>query len=412
MSLPIVNEGASAKEVRSALQQAAHEVIKLRGVPADQRPTDFKDEVRSHVDFINEMDAVERALSRSERERPESNGPSAAHGIPAQRSRSIGERLTDSDEYRSFAQSHRSASTFHEATIDGSLFQRALISEGSTFPAPTGGGVFVPGGTPIPPTPRTRRLTMRDLLPVIPTTLPTVPYIQELNPAALEGGASAVAEGAPKPEVEMNWERKDAPVRKIAAWVPVTTEIIEDAPTLMGYVEARLVYMIALREDQQLINGPGTGAQILGLRNQTGKQLQAAVAGDVPATLGLAYAKVENVDGDPDGVVMNPTDYWSAVVSRHSTQFDNGFGGNAPATASSISWGEPVVRSRSIEAGKALAGAFQLAAAILDRQQTTIRVGNQHSDYFTNNKVVVLAEERVGLMVPRPDLIVECTITH
>jgi HK97 family phage major capsid protein len=47
-----------------------------------------------------------------------------------------------------------------------------------------------------------------------------------------------------------------APVVKIAAWIPVTEEILEDAPTLAGYINTRLAYMVDLREEAQILNGP------------------------------------------------------------------------------------------------------------------------------------------------------------
>ena len=62
-----------------------------------------------------------------------------------------------------------------------------------------------------------------------------------------------------------------------------------------------------------------------------------------------------------------------------------------------------MIRSRAITTGEALIGAFRMGATIFDRMQVTIRVGNQHSDFFTTNKVAILAEERIALAVMRPD---------
>ena len=135
-----------------------------------------------------------------------------------------------------------------------------------------------------------------------------------------------------------------------------------------------------------------------------------SVEGDLPATFAKSYAKIEEVDGDPDGVAMNPTDYWTAMATRHANQFDNGFGGNAPAQASSISWGEPVVRTRALAAGTSIVGSWRIGATILDRSSITIRVGDQHADYFIENKLVILAEKRTILQVHRPDFFVETEV--
>jgi hypothetical protein len=73
-------------------------------------------------------------------------------------------------------------------------------------------------------------------------------------------------------------------------------------------------------------------------------------------------------------------------------------------------YGMTPIRTRSTESGKALVGSFRLGCTLFDRQQTVIKVGDQHSDWLVLNKLVVLAEERVGLANHRPDLFVECTL--
>jgi hypothetical protein len=248
----------------------------------------------------------------------------------------------------------------------------------------------------------------------ITTTLNAIPYILEQGPTTTETGASAVVQGTAKPEVEMDFALQVAPVTKIAAWVPATTEIIEDAPALRGYIDNRLAYMLALREEQQLLYGTGTGAQLHGvLKWNSGaiqNQTQAQVSGDLSAAVAQAIAKIENVDLEADGSCFNALDYWGAVATRHSSQFDNGFGGNAPAVLSQITWGLPAVRSRSVTQGTFAVGSFYLGATIADREQTLIRVGNQHASYFTENKVAILAEERLALLTHRPDAFVNGTI--
>jgi HK97 family phage major capsid protein len=245
------------------------------------------------------------------------------------------------------------------------------------------------------------------------TGLANVPYIREGHSGeAISEGGGFTAEGSSKNEVAMDWTQQDAPVRKITAWLPMTTEAIEDAPTLRGYIDGRLVYLIDVSEEEAILAGPGTGVTIRGILNHSGLQ-EATYTADIVAGLGLAVGAVEDHDGAADGIVMRPTDYWTTVTSRHSTQFDGGaagLGGTAlPFTAQSANlpmWGLPVVRSRSCPADTAIVGAFRQAATLFDRMRTTIRVGTQHSTYFVENKVAVVAEERLALAVHRPDLFV------
>jgi HK97 family phage major capsid protein len=408
MSLPALTEDATIDQVREALGQVARDVVGIRARAKDGDLSDAdKADLRSHINFINEFDVVEKGLSALERNKPESRGPSAPapeRHIP----RTFAERVTADEGYAAFARSGKAGSDSFDIKVEGSMFKRNLLE---STPGDNAGGYFIPILQPEPPLVRQRRLFVRDLLTVTQTGLGNaIPYILEVNALALEGGASAVAEAGLKPEADMLWRQEIAPVRKIAAWIPMTTEIIEDAPTLRGYVDQRLLYLIALREEFEVLNGDGTGAHIKGIRNFAEKQLQAVVTGDFPATIGMSIAKIENVDGEADGVVCNPLDFWTSATTRHSSQFDNGFGGNAPAVLSAMTWGLPVVRTRGIESGKALTGAWRLAATLHDREQALIRVGNQHSDFFIYNKVAVLGEERVALANHRPDLFCEATV--
>jgi len=46
---------------------------------------------------------------------------------------------------------------------------------------------------------------------------------------------------------------------------------------------------------------------------------------------------------------------------------------------------------------------------LYDREEATIRVSEQHSDFFVRNAIVVLAEQRLALAVKRPESFVKVT---
>ncbi len=403
MPVPVVPEGSSARTLGEKLAEAGEQIVQIRSLASDKITENHENEVRDLKRFIQDFDAVHQAKVAGERAAyvPESNGPTAAFDEAVEAQRSIGDMVTRHADYNEFARSGRVGT---QSTILN--FERALIAEGDA----ANSSLFEPVAQPKRIDPLERRIFVRSLLSQANTTYSSVPYMQETNIAANELGANVTAQGAAKNEVALAWTPKDAPIRKITAWIPLTTEIIEDAPLLRGYIDNRILYMIRLREELEFLSGDGTGAHILGIRNTTGTQTQDAVAGDVPATFALAVGKVENVDGNATGVAMNPLDFWEAIATRHSSTFDNGYGGSAPSTVGSISWGLPVVRSRSLERTAAIVADWRQGATVLDRSEATIEVGNQHSDFFVTNKVAVRAEERVGLAVDRPFLFVETTL--
>lgn len=420
---PTLPERPSARQVADQLLEAGQYLHGLRATPQDS--DDWKRDVRSATDFILSYDPIMEAIKAQEEvaileqmlKGVKERGPRGATrelGNPG--NRTAGDLYTDRDEYRAYAARHAFGHEYLEYELKGMPYahnalyrdNRALITT-----LPGSGDDFLTVAQPVPPVPRERRLFIRDLMTVQTTGLSHVPYIRESDPVGGEGGASAVAEGSAKPEVSMNWTLDDAPVRKIAAWVPITEEVIEDAPTLRGYIDGRLTYLLAIREENDVLTGPGTGVRLKGITAFGAEGLQTQAMGtDRMVSLGLAIGKIENVDGEADGMAINPITFWTMITDRQAEQFDGsgsigvstiGFPFVAPNVGP---WGLPCVRSRALPTEQAIVGAWRMGATLFDRMQTVIRVGNQHSTYFIENKIVVLAEERVALAVHRPDYFV------
>lgn len=406
---PTIEADADLTKVRGHLSDAAKYALELRSRPAEKRGADYAEDVRSAIDFINEFDPIERAMTRAavpvEKIDESHGGKGNGADLGDQEFRSLGRQVVEAAGFDEWQSEGRGRPFTVEA--------RNLIGEfttGNQFA--TGSTAFIPLGSPqlSVPSLQRRRFFVRDLCTVQGTGLASVPYFRELNAATNEAGATMVSEGSAKQEVALEFQAADAPARKIAAWLPVTDEILSDAPTLRGYIDSRLDYMLMVREEAQELNGNGTAPNLTGITATAGIQTRGAVAGDLPATIGLAIGDVENVDGDADGVVLNPLNYWTAVTKRYATSFDNAGTGNAPNAQAGITWGLPAVRSRAMTSGKAIVAAWRIGATIFDREQTTIKVGDQHNDNFVKNILVVLAEKRVAFAVWRPALFVDTTV--
>lgn len=387
-----MSEELTAPELREILKEKGARAKELRERKADERSADWSKDLRSTVDEIYGLDAELKVLEAMEI--PEARGATAANGTQAE-VRSWGQQFIDSPEYE--ARDKSTGFTSGAAEVRATLLDADLTA---------GAGLFVPRGTPYLGNVQQRRLWVRDLLSVQGTGLTSIPYIRENNAAFYEGGASAVAENAAKPEVSALFTPVDAPVRKIAAWIPVTQEVIDDTQSLLGYIDNRLLYMLKIREEAEVLNGSGVSPDITGILQTSGVQTQPQVTnGDIQSTIAAAVGKIENVDGYADGIVMNPVDYWSMIASRHATFLDASLnGGSLPFTTPPRSiYGLPVVTTRGMASAKALVGAFSMGATLFDKQEANIRTTDSHSDYFIYNKTVILAEERIALAVHRPD---------
>jgi HK97 family phage major capsid protein len=421
----------TSAELRTRCTELAAKLIDQRSVAADKRDDTWANDVRETAAALHDYSSLTDVAERNERQAFEqaawdhavaeaerraadpsgrgSRGPGAAFDDLGGDARTAGQLFTESDAYTS------------QLAADGTIAEKRSrevevrnLLTGSSI-GTSGSNLFAPVGTPTLAANAVRRMRLfvRDLIPVQQTGLQSIPYIRELNAATNETGATTVSEASAKPEVTMQFEQADAAVRKIAAWIQVTEEAYADAPTLQGYVDTRLAYMLAVEEEDQILNGNGTAPNISGILDQTGVQTQAAVAEDLAATIGLAAAKIENVDGFMDGVAINPITYWTGVVERHANQMDGGAtnSGLPFADVPATIWGGPVVRTRALAVNKAIVGNWSIGATIFERMGTTIRSTDSHASLFVSNTMVVLAEKRTALAVHRPDFFVDTTLS-
>src|SRR5690606_35097271 len=93
------------------------------------------------------------------------------------------------------------------------------------------------------------------------------------NAAAVAEATATDGTSGLKPESALAFEEATVAVKTIAHWIPITRQILQDAAQLQTYVEQRLLDGLRLAESDQLLNGDGTGANILGLTNQSGVQV-------------------------------------------------------------------------------------------------------------------------------------------
>lgn len=407
---------AVAEECRSTADKLAD----LRSVAPDKRDDKWAAELRETSNALVDLDREHQTRSHLEDhemragiwaaaleagiQEPGSGPQAGTRQVGGGETRTPGDIVVESEVFKA-------AAAGGEMRGFGEVEVRNLISIGTV--GGSGADAFAPVGQPVPPIARQRRLFIEDLLSSQQTGLTSVPYIRELNPATNETGSSTVAEASAKTEVIMAFESADAPIRKIAAWIQVTMEALQDAPTLAGYINTRLSYMILLESEDQILNGDGNAPNLRGIIGATGVQTQTATNNDVPATVADAIAKVELVDGDPDGVAMNPGDFWASVSERRSTHFDgeaHPVNGSPFGTPNLGLWGLPVVRTRALTSLTALVGSFRLGGTVFERMGVTIRSTDSHASLFISNTAVVLAERRLGLALHRPDFFVTTTL--
>ena len=250
----------------------------------------------------------------------------------------------------------------------------------------------------------TRMLTVRDLLPVGRTTSNLIQYTKE-NTFTNNAGPqydSPAYENVTKPESGITFTLENAPVVTLAHFIPVSRQVLDDAPQLQSYVNGRLMYGLKLIEEDQLLNGNGSSGNISGLLD-TGNHVDynRHVTGDTDIdTLRRAITQAALSEYTADVIVLNPEDWESIELTKDT---DSAYiMANPVMLAGPTLWGKRVIATNSIAQGSFLVGNFAMGAQLWDRMDAAVAISYEDGTNFQKNMATILAEERIALTVFRP----------
>lgn len=245
-----------------------------------------------------------------------------------------------------------------------------------------------------------------DALPNGSTTQAAVVYYQETT---FTNNADTVKEGGEYPEAALKVTRKTSDVQKIATFIPVTDEQLEDVPQAQSYVENRLPLMLRQKMDTEIISGEGEEAELLGFLHQEGLLSQAKGAEEnIPDAVFKGMTKVR-VEGQalPSALMIHPND-WQEVRLEKTKDGIYIWGSPSEAGPERI-WGVPVIQAQALTEGTALVGDFVTYSELVFRRGIELKVSDSHSDYFVKGKQAIRADVRAALCVYRTTAFCEIT---
>lgn len=388
------------REVKSELERINGEVKKT----AEQALREVKDNGSLTAELKNTADKLltdqtalkDKADKLEQRQLEIEQGLVSSRDKKAERPKSFGEQVAADDGFKAWVKNGARGS--HKVAV-----QNAITSaDGSA-----GDLIVTRRETEIVGLPR-RRPRIRSLLNAVSTDSNMVEYAKMVTRT---NGAAVVAEGATKPQSNYVWDRADAPVRTIAHWVPVTRQALEDAKQLRGEIDSELRYGLDLAEDEELLNGDGTGQHLSGLRaNATAYAAPFAVDNETPIdTLRLAILQLELADYYYDGTILNPTE-WARIELTKDANGQYVFA-NVLQLAGPTLWGRPVVSTTAMDAGDFMVGQYEVAATIYDRMDAEVLFSSEDQDNFIKNMLTARAEKRLALAVKRGAALVDGTFT-
>lgn len=251
--------------------------------------------------------------------------------------------------------------------------------------------------------------TVADLMLQGQTDRRTVEYYEETT---WTNAAAGVLEGGTKPESNWGVTLRTETIEKIGHWFQATEESLQDVPWLASQLRGRLSFGVMRREENYLLVGTGTTPQIRGLLNRTGIQTTAKTAAlPIPDAIFTGMQLVRGSGGagfaEPTAIVMHPTNFTAYKLLRTADGIYLNGGPNEEGP--DRMWGKEVRQTTEMTLNTALVGAFRPYAQVTRRTGITVTLSSEHGTNFTENKVTILAEERMGLEVYRPSAF--CTVT-
>lgn len=311
-------------------------------------------------------------------------------GAPA-KPQSFGRQFVEGEKFQSFAQ-ETSPRGRVDMTFNAAVHDITYEQNGDALVMPT----RVPGIVAGPE----RRLTIRDLLTAGRMDGNVLEHVQETG---FSNNADAVKEGDKKPQSDIEFELKTTSAKVIAHYMKASRQVLSDASQLASYIDGRLLYGLAYKEEDQILNGDGSGQNLNGITSQA-DSFDAPISVDdetIIDRLRLAMLQAQLAEYPATGIVMNPMDW--ARIELLKDDNANYIIGNPQGTAEKRLWGRGVVDTQAMGDGKFLTGAFQLGAQLFDRWRARVELSTENEDDFVKNMVTMLAEERLALAIYRPE---------
>lgn len=243
-----------------------------------------------------------------------------------------------------------------------------------------------------------------DLIPHSAIERGIVEYYTTTGTAA----AAAVAEGAVKPASSFTHARKTATAVKLAHRVQVTDELLSDFPSFRSLLMSDMVAGVIAKENDQLLNGDGSGANMTGMLATSGIQTRARSTETNLDCLELAITDLRSSGRfvEPDAIVMHPANF---SATRRLKDSQNRFLAVDPlATTRNTVWGVPVVVTTQCPVNTAVVANFGEATHAWVREGINVILGYETGG-FEANMPTMIAEERIAFGVVAPTAIVKVT---
>lgn len=348
---------------------------------------------------ITEQEDNDRLLEAIEHAAAVTTGTPTVEGAP---SKTLGDAFVKSQGYQALMKRGLVGAWTSGPIAFG---QKLNDDDGLTVVTESGSNIFGGGENTLQPQvipgiqgPVEQRLTVADLLGQGTTSTNAIVYLKEtvtVNGAMTSTGARLTSEGADKPASELDFDKVTVGVDKIATFLPISDEMLEDQPQVASYINGRLALFVRQAEEAYLVDA---------LLANAGDTSSAGEVGGDNIFDGIAAAIMHvRLDAglEPDGLLISPLDAARMDVARAVGGTGAYFSGGPYGQPNQNPWGLRRVVTTAVADGAPLVGAFREGATVWRRGGLTVEASNSHADYFRRNLTALRCEERLAVTVFR-----------
>jgi HK97 family phage major capsid protein len=227
-----------------------------------------------------------------------------------------------------------------------------------------------------------------DLLAIVPTLPVSAGAVYVAREDSASGWkASPQVETNIKFESSASFSAEIIPVRTIATWIAASRQSLDDVDGLADFIRARLLWALMRELEAQILSGSGAGENLAGLLPAAQNWVVPSGGWDLFGQLSHAAVQVRLNGYEPTAVVMHPRSALRVMLQRAS---DGQYIAQPPQIPR-------IVTCAAMAENQFLCGDFS-QCVLRVRQDVTVDVSTEHSDFFTRNMIAIRAEQRVALV--------------
>lgn len=227
-----------------------------------------------------------------------------------------------------------------------------------------------------------------------------------------EGNPAPTAEGATKPQMDLDLIEATVQVENIAGWLRVTNKAMRNIPGFLAFLQSRLPEKFQRVMDAQILYGNGTSPNLKGIltsgnfvasTSTLADQLIEKIIDDI-ATLEDTYER------DANGILLRPVDFYGFFKNKAagSGEYDLPQGVTIVGGQLMV-LGVPAYASTAITAPDYVVGDFNQGVQLLTQESMRVEFFREDGTNVRDNKVTVRIEGDFALPVYGPDYFIKGT---